>query len=234
MRVVELRAGRRGRAVVMARRPDAPQDRAPKQFETALVREQINVKTAAQKLELLLYANFSPRDWFVTLTYDDAHLPPNGDRAQKRVQQFNRRVRERRRGLGQDYKYVYVTEGLHGEARLHHHMIVNATDDGRQLLRDLWRDGMVEITSIQSRDSLHNLAKYMSKEPRKTGKIDNGKRMYTPSKGLLKEARRDYDLLPGETYEPPEGAQPFDGGKFPERISNNFGTYTIYDFEVKN
>lgn len=51
--------------------------RAGKKALSSAAQQQMNLKYAYQKLELLIAANFGVRDLYVTLTYDDAHLPRN-------------------------------------------------------------------------------------------------------------------------------------------------------------
>ena len=50
--------------------------------------------------------------------------------------------------------------------------------------------------------------------------------------GLVQPERHDIELAPGEHYSPPPGASAFEGGKFPERIENCYGTFVTYDFEI--
>lgn len=67
---------------------DGPQARAEKSRATTAARKWINDKTARGKMEMLLWANFTERDLYVTLTYDDAHLPKNRKEAQENVRKF--------------------------------------------------------------------------------------------------------------------------------------------------
>lgn len=231
-RAIELRAGTRYRAIELTAAPYQVRGRAAKQYETSLEREALNIKTACMRLEFLLYANFEPDDWFVTLTYDDSHLPPNYDAARKKAPAFLRKVREARRARGQPVGYVYVMEGMHGDHRVHHHVVIHRADGDESLIRFCWGLGSVDIRTIEEFGGHRKLAKYLSKEPRKTGKLRVGQRMWTPSKGLIQPERRVIDLEPGEHYMPPSGALPLEGGRFPERIDNSFGSYTLYDFEV--
>lgn len=66
-----------------------PQARAEKSRATTAARKWINDKTARGKMEMLLWANFTERDLYVTLTYDDAHLPKNRKEAQENVRKIH-------------------------------------------------------------------------------------------------------------------------------------------------
>ena len=95
------------------------------------------MKYAWQKLELLLAANFTPRDLVVTLTYDDDHLPDDRDGAVDKIKGFWMQLRKARRLAGQSLRYVYVTEGVHGDKRLHHHVVIDGTGGDLETLQSL-------------------------------------------------------------------------------------------------
>ena len=232
-RVIELQAGTRFRAIELAAAPQQKRTRASRQFETSLVREAVNIKTACMRLEFLLYANFALDDWFVTLTYDEDFLPPNYETARKNQPAYFRKLRQARREEDLPFDYVYVMEGLHGDHRIHHHFVTKrAPGNDIALFRELWGKGFVDVQTIEEFGGYRAVAQYMTKEPRKTGKLRVGARMWTPSIGLVQPERHDIELAPGEHYSPPPGASAFEGGKFPERIENCYGTFVTYDFEI--
>ena len=75
----------------------------------------MNVHTAQSKLEMLLAANFDTAALFCTLTYRDDCRPQKLAEAKKRIRGFIKVLRTQRRRKGQELKYVYVTEGRHGD-----------------------------------------------------------------------------------------------------------------------
>ena len=91
----------------------------------------MNNKAARMRLEMLMAANYSGRNLFVTLTYRDEDLPPSRVEAVERLRNFIKAFRAHRKKNGQSLKYLYTTEEKHGEARLHHHLVINGT--GRTL-----------------------------------------------------------------------------------------------------
>lgn len=93
----------------------------------------LNDKNARKYVERLINENFSDRDIWMTLTYDDAHLPPDGDvdAAIKNVQKYIRRINYQRKKRGlPNAKYVYVTAyNPDAEIRWHHHIVMDGALD---------------------------------------------------------------------------------------------------------
>lgn len=157
--------------------------RAEKSRCMSAARARLNLKYSCQKLELLLGANFNAADYYITLSYDDDHLPNSREAAKKVIAKFIRQLRAHRRSRRQYIKYIYITEGLHGDKRLHHHIVINSCDDIDDVI-SLWIYGHVNYKSIDPRQ-YGDLARYMTKEPR-GGIAQHGKRCWTPSKNLDK------------------------------------------------
>ena len=153
-RLKKQTAGRLVRAVCYTQvlSTDAPRARAEKAKCSTAARRKLNYRFAYQKLQMQLAANFTRRDLYVTLTYDDAHLPPNRKAAKKQVAAFFDRMRRQYRRAGRELRYVYVTQELQsdGSRRLHHHLIISATGAGDyDTIRALWPNGdNVEILPI--------------------------------------------------------------------------------------
>ena len=90
---------------------------------TTAARQVMNDKTFRNKLEMLMAENFTGRDLFLTLTYRDADLPSKGSAAVKLLRKCLKELRRHRKVRGQELRYIYTTEGKHGAARLHHHLV---------------------------------------------------------------------------------------------------------------
>lgn len=82
-------------------------------------------RTSVDKLELRL-ALFEFDGIFWTLTFDDAHLPPDRAGVLKAWRAFMRQL-QRCRGAPVEY-YVYRIEGLHGAHRWHIHVFLRGSD----------------------------------------------------------------------------------------------------------
>lgn len=173
---------------------------------TSDLRQKLNNKTAASKFRRLIATNFKPSDYVISLTYSDTSLPQTPERARDGyLKPCINRLRQTFRDLGEDpLKYMYVTEGLHGDKRLHHHMIVPDVPDIKEIIRELWPHGHVGFERISSR-GYDTWASYLTKEPRKTGRRRVGDRMWTPSLGLKKPEVVTYEVADDFRYEPPAG-----------------------------
>lgn len=162
---------------------DEGQVRAAKLNASSAARQKLNLKMSWQKLEVVIAANFSYRDLFITLTYDDDHLPASKSAAVKLLKRFLTLLRNDRKKRDESLKYVYVTESKHGDARLHHHLVINSTGADYELIRSLWEYGDNIQFEPLSAYGYTELAKYLTKEPREFGS-PNGDRTWVPSRGL--------------------------------------------------
>ena len=102
----------------------------------------LNDKNARKYVERLINENFSDRDIWMTLTYDDEHLPPDGDvdAAIKNVQKYIRRINYQRKKRGlPNAKYVYVTAyNPDAEIRWHHHIVMDGALD-METVESCWK-----------------------------------------------------------------------------------------------
>lgn len=206
-----VRAGRLVCAVVYTTPTagDSDRVRAQKQKASTAAREKLNARTSFQKLERTLAANFDTGDLFLTVTYDDKHLPDSRDKAVRKVRSFLSKLRAAQRARGQPLHYIYVTEGCCPGGRLHHHLVLNSTGDDLEEIRRLWIYGdNVELRRLTFGEdyTYEDLASYLTKEPREWGHPQVGERTWTPSLGLRQpetETERVPDYM---TLAPPPGA----------------------------
>lgn len=178
---------------------------------TSAAQQFYNNKCSWRELELLLAANFAARDWVLTLTYDDQHLPPDRQAAARCFQSFVRKWRAARKRRSQELRYIYVTEGWHGKSedewfgddgrledrRLHHHVVVNRAAAGCRDGRWAQPNDVPPMTSLGPEDleeirSLWQYGGYVRAEP-----VDV--HYYRElAKYLTKEAREFGRARPGE------------------------------------
>lgn len=117
-----------------------PEEAQPKKRNRE-AQNNLNDRRAREYIIRLLDTNFTRKDMWLTLTYDGAHLPPDGDMdaALKDMQNFMRRVNRRRKKKGlPNAKYVYITEyDPYAAIRWHHHVTMDGLMGMDEVL-DLW------------------------------------------------------------------------------------------------
>ena len=185
-------------------------------------REALNARQSWQKLRLLLAANFQGDDLVVSLTYRDDALPKSKEEADKRLTAFIRSLRAHRAATGDKLAYIRITEHWHGDGRIHHHMVLNATGDDYAIIRKLWqRNGdQVDFELVRGK-GLDYWAHYLTKEPREKGRPRVGERTWRASLHMIKPTIQ-YDFVPeGAPLFPPPRAMIVDN----ETIDNTYGSY---------
>ena len=183
---------------------DGERVRAAKSRMTSAAQKAMNDKTARGRLEMLLAANFTRKDLFLTLTYRPEDRPTQRLEAVKNVRSFLKHLRKYRKAAGIPMKYIYVTEEKHGQGNLHHHIVLNASERDIETIRSLWNCGdVVDIEYIGCRE-YETWAYYMTKEGAKDRPV--GAQMWTPSKNLEKPKITYSYVGNDETLSPPIGA----------------------------
>lgn len=161
---------------------DGKLTRAEKSRMTTAAQKAMNDKTARGRLEMLIAANFTKQDLFITLTYRPEDLPSKRAKAVKCVRKFLKDLRKYRTVRGRELRYIYTTEEKHGEARLHHHLIINATKQDIEIIRSLWPYGdIIDAEQIDEND-FAALAMYITKESAEGRPV--GAQMWTRSRNL--------------------------------------------------
>lgn len=122
----------------------------------------INEINARENLRLLIDHNFGAGDMHLTLTY--AGNQPPLEEAKKSLKGFFRRLRAYYRSLGIELKYIATTE--YRGHRVHHHVIINAPEQGINLkkLSKLWGHSRPYITPLDDSGDYRSLGEYLIKE----------------------------------------------------------------------
>lgn len=104
----------------------------------------------------------------------------------KLLRLFLKNLRKHRALRGQVLRYIYTTEEKHGEARLHHHLVMNAVGQDVEIIRSLWPyGGIIDVEQIDEND-FAALAMYITKESVEGRPV--GAQMWTRSRNLRKPA----------------------------------------------
>lgn len=109
-----MRAGRYVKSVRYQRAlpHDTAEARAAKAVTTSKAQRYINLKNAAEKLQMLLCANFDDKAaCFCTFTFNDDNLPVNRKMARQCFTGFISALRRKWQKKGMDLYYIYNVEG---------------------------------------------------------------------------------------------------------------------------
>ena len=210
---------------------DTAKARAAKTKCSTLARRALNFRAAWQKLRLLLCVNFRRGDLWITLGYDDAHLPTTRREAKKCMTLFLDRLRSARKKAGEELAYIYNVEELQedGSRRLHHHVVLRAGAARRdyELIRSLWTFGSnIEIRQLGEHelysDDFLELAQYMCKERNPDAKVYNvGDKCWVGSRNLQRPTTDSNLVDDNVTITAPPGARILDQ----DHKSNEYGSY---------
>lgn len=156
------------------------------QKDNSKAQKKLNDKNARKYVERLINHNFTNHDIWITLTYDNEHLPPDGDidAAIKNMQNYIRRIKYQRKKKGlPNCKYIYVTEySPHEDIRWHHHLVMDGALD-MDTVESCWKNGSRnEVRRLEKDENgLSGMANYIVKEKER---IKSEKR-WNSSQGLM-------------------------------------------------
>ncbi|QXP44180.1 MAG: replication initiator protein [Arizlama microvirus] len=102
-----------------------------------------------------------PKKSFVTLTYDDEHLPGDGAISKRDLQLWLKRIRK---DTGKELKYYACGEYGDRLDRPHYHCILFGIGvDSTDIVRETWGQGFVKVGTV-TRDSIQYVAGYIRKK----------------------------------------------------------------------
>ena len=146
----------------------------------------LNKKNSRLLCIRLIELNFTEKDFFTTLTYDDAHLPSTREEAGKCIKSFIRKVNYRLKKAGlPNALYIYTTEKPEN-GRWHHHIVLSAGLNADEVMR-CWPFGAVNKIDHLKREQngFEKIGNYISKEFN-----ENGKKTWVASRGLKRPQER--------------------------------------------
>lgn len=164
---------------------DVPPEGRRLKKDNSKAQRNLNEKNSRKYVERLINENFGNKDIWITLTYDDAHLPPDGDigAAIRNMQRYIKRInyQRKKRGLPKA-KYVYVTAYDPGaEIRWHHHMVMDGALDMETVEACWQQSSRNEVRHLQKDENgLFGLANYIVEEKNRI----RGERRWNSSQGL--------------------------------------------------
>lgn len=152
-------------------------NRAP----TTEAQEKVNERQAIKELSRILNENYQENDIHLVLTYRKENRV-NPFQGKENVDKLIRKLRKVYRALGEEFKWVEVTE--YKNRVIHHHLIINYID--MRIINKLWKFGRARPTYLDESGDYSKLAEYLIKETSKTFKLKSvpfGKR-YRRSRNL--------------------------------------------------
>lgn len=164
---------------------EVPQNGRTIKRDNDKAQRKLNDKNARKYVERLINENFTDEDLWITLTYDDEHLPPDGniDVAIRNMQKFINRINYQRKKRGLPIaKYVYVTAyNPDAEIRWHHHIVMDGALD-METVEACWKQSSRnEIRRLQKDENgLSGMANYIVDEKNRIP----SERRWNSSKGL--------------------------------------------------
>jgi len=200
----EIRAGEQLEAEIYPQfrsMDEVPEEGRSVKKDNSRAQKNLNDKNARKYVERLINRNFTNRDIWITLTFDDAHLPPDGDidAAIKIIRNYFKRINYRRRKLGLgNAKYVYVIEyDPYADIRWHYHIVMDGALD-MDTVEKCWKQGSRnEVRRLQKDENgLSGLSRYIVKDKYR---IKSEKR-WNSSKGL-----KDPDIRVVHSKQPEKG-----------------------------
>lgn len=184
---------------------DRPRNRRKKSQPTTEKQAARNRQKQQKKLARLILANFGDAGRFVTYTFDSAHEPDSTDETRKAFHNYLRRLKRKYKAA---LPYLYVIErGKH--RRLHIHAIMPG-DIPKDILFGCWTAGNTHSLQLYSPETIEKLAGYMLKGQ----SIQNGRRAWGGSKGLLQAEVAEKEISKGEYLQAPEQVLVYDGKSY--------------------
>ena len=209
---------------------DIPRERRK---ESSQAQRQLNTKKSCQELINRVNANFGEGDYWITLEYDQDHLPETIDDAQRILRNYFARVNRRLKKKGlEKLKYIYVTEYSDPksgkEKRVHHHVIYSC-GLSRDEMEDLWKHGQrtkCERLHPDPNTWLTGLATYLCK-----GNYErkSGQRRWNCSVGL-KKPKRTFSYSRFRKKDVREMAENRNCVK--EKLEQSYSGYRLVDYRI--
>ena len=239
-----VRAGKLVKQIIytVADAQQCPRERAERRKATTAAQARLNLHNSTERLEMLLAANFSPSDFFLTLTLNDEHLPKSEKESDNRkklrqiVRAYFKRLRPFYKAAGKELKYVYSPQGL-TSGRYHIHMAINApyedVNKSLELLRSLWNEGFSEVkyfSSYYEKEGRYidfgRVAGYMTREAKEEGS-PCGVQVWTRSRNLKNPIIEKVErVTESATINTPAGAYQL----IKEEQCSPYGSYTYLKY----
>lgn len=178
---------------------ETPRERQAKHQASSEAQRRMNQIYSYQQLELRLAVNFPTpgSGLWVTLTFDDAHMPGNRKEARLRFKNFLKKLRTARKAAGLPEPVVFWTYEVLSSAsgRWHVHLVMDATGRDYDLIRACWIYGSsIDIHRLGVAEPGRGLPPWAGQEADEPGNYFKAIARY-----MTKELRecQEYEARPG-------------------------------------
>ena len=176
--------------------------RQKKSKETPKAMAKYNNQKRAEKLQLLMIANFDG-GFHVVLDYPKENRPETYKAAEDNLKKTLYKVSRRLKSQGKQFKYIAITERGKIRAALHHHMIIEDDAQVMQELKLAWGQH-IKFFQMYEEGAYKDLAEYFCKLETKEEQT-KGKSKYHRSRNLIEPVTRTYFMagqIQNEPYVP--------------------------------
>ena len=124
-----------------------PGKRRGKWKPTSETQEKLNDRHARERLTWTVHANFTKKDYVITLTYAEGCYPESEERFEKDTRNYIDRLRRIYKKAGKELKYI-VIKAFGENGRCHLHIIVSGGVD-REVVENAWEYGRRNTRRLQ-------------------------------------------------------------------------------------
>ena len=177
-----------------------------------------NRQGAVRRLARVLNANFTHRDFLLTMKYDNEHLPADWEGHERDRALVLERIKKRLKKLGlpaaRCVSLCANRDGKTGrEVRRHVHAVISGDAIrfdggvwrlGEVPLDNVWGKGSVEVAQLWDQDDYTGLAVYLLRQAR-TDKADW--KQYHTSRNMVRPVAEEETALTGRELRAPKGAK---------------------------
>ena len=122
----------------------------PLNIRTDEEKEEYNRKQSLKRFIRIVNTNFNPTSYYVTLTFDDEHLPPDFKSARRVLDNYTRRLQYSFPNL---VMVAVMGRGKRSE-RIHFHLIVSGVD--KEAISNKWTQGKVVRVDQLRKHNIYN------------------------------------------------------------------------------
>lgn len=136
-----------------------------------------NQKRAERNLQRLILCNFVPGDYFIR--FNSPYKKWTEEEFEKEVKNFFRRIKNRTKKIGKDFKYIGICEC--GKSGTNWHLHICIKKEVFDIVMECWRypEG-IDIRPLYEKGNFKDLAKYIRKD------TSSGKKRIKTSRNLTK------------------------------------------------